>query len=288
MMLRNKFLAVLLLPFFAFSQSPEEDEVKLKSALEWLDSKLNYIYYDDAGEQWWTNTFYVNDSYEITIKHIASDRPNTGYIKEKTYTIRRFQIQDINPNSLKITEIKESRGRIVKGQMLELRTYGFQDLIHKAINKRKASSTSFLFLSFPETLIDSLSNYAEIVKSKFEEAISASSQTYAAGDAADVKTVLSTLTGSFRSSDGSKWIAESVQPNVLKIERGNDTIEYFGYDMNEKKFYLLTITDQGLNKKQFILEEALKLKLSTEKKIDVIQIETPHSFTINGRTFFRQ
>lgn len=284
---RIRFLVLLLIPVLAFAQSPEEDEVKLKSALDWLESKLNYLYYDNSDGRWWTNTFYVNENNEVTIKHIVSDRPNTANIRDKTYTIRRFQIQDINPRSLKITDIEESRGRVVKGQMLELRTYGFQDLIHKSINNRRASSTSFLFLSFPESLIDSLSNYAEVVKSKFEEAILASTQLYAAGDESDIQSVFEVLAGEYKSINGNMWNARSVKDNVLKVDRDNGLIEYLGFDSIVMKFYYLSISSQGMQRQNLDFKESNRLWLSNEDGLE-IHIDTPNSFTFGGVEFFRQ
>ena len=276
-----------LFSLYSPAQTPEEDEVLFRSAVDWLDSKLNYLYYDDVGEKWWNNTFYVNDDRVITIKHIASDIPNTGNIKRKTYTIRTFNIQDINPRSLKITEIEETRGRIVKGKMLELRTYGFQDLIHKTINKRKGSSTSFLFLSFPEVLNDSISNYAEIVKQKFEQAILASTQLYPAGDDRDIETVFKVLNGSFETEDGKEWDAEEVKSNVLKIDRGIDAIEYFGFDQENKEFYLLDISSRGTHKKSFQLDNTNDLSLK-ENEENIFKFHTLHSFSYKGVQFFRQ
>lgn len=286
MKLRISYLLLFLSPLISAGQV-EDDKVKLQSALDWLDSKLNYIYYDSKGEQWWTNTFYANGEGEITIKHIVSKRPNTANIKNKTYTVRRFQIEDINPRSLKINQIEESSGRIVKGQMLELRTYGFSESIHKVINNRRASSTSFLFLSFPENLIDSLSNYAEVVKQKLEEAISASTQLYSTNSEDDIATVLSVLEGKFQSEVG-HWTSERVFSNTLKLDRGNQTIEYFGYDPNEKHFYLLTLSQQGLKKQVFRLNSDQQIKLIDPETEQSILIETPNSFNLNGQVYFRQ
>ncbi|WP_462248035.1 hypothetical protein [Ekhidna sp.] len=283
-----RFFLIILIPVASFSQSPEEDKVKLKSALDWLDSKLNYIYYDNVGEQWWNNTFYVNENNEVTIKHIVSKRPNTANIKDKTYTIRRFRIQDINPNSLKITDIKETRGRIVKGQMLELRTYSFQEAIHKTINNRRASSTSFLFLSFPESLIDSVSNYAEIVKSKLHEAITASTQIYASDHETDSKTIINILNGSFKSVGGAEWKATKVSQYVLKVEYKDERLEYFGYDPNEKNFYLINISDKGVIEKRFLLGSERQIKISSDNTNETFTFETPNSFVYNGETYFRE
>ncbi len=288
MIAQLRILIFILLPIVSFAQTQDEDEIKLKSAMDWLDSKLNYIYYDNVGEQWWSNTFYANESGEVTIKHIASKRPNTANIKDKTYTIRRFSIQDISPYSLKITDIDESKGRIVKGQMLELRTFGFQEGIHKTINNRKASSTSFLFLSFPESLIDSLSNYAEIVKHKFEEAILASTRIYPSDNENNVKSILDILTGSFKTNEGLRWIGNRLNENVIKLEYEDQRIQYFGYDPNQKQFYLLDISEQGVRKQKFQISEGNQLKLSGVDSQTNILFETTNSFEFNGNVYFRQ
>ena len=284
---RNKLSILLFLSFSALAQSPADDDVKLKSAFDWLDSKLNYLYYDNSGERWWNNTFYVNEANEVTIKHIVSDRPNTANIREKTYTIRKFKIEDINPKSLKITEIEESRGRLVKGQMLELRTYGFQDLIHKSINNRRASSTSFLFLSFPESLIDSLTNYADIVKSKFEEAILASTQVYATDNTNDKQVIFDVLTGEYETSDGMIWSAQQIETNVLKVDRGNKLTEFFGFDPKTQKFYFLTISAQGIVRKDLDFIENTKILLSSDDGLEIV-ISTPHAFAFGPISYFRK
>ncbi|SNT13595.1 hypothetical protein SAMN05421640_2447 [Ekhidna lutea] len=279
-------LFILLLVFTAFSQSPENDDLNYKQAIEWLNSKLNYIYYDDVGEKWWNNTFYANEEKIITIKHIASDRPNTANISDKDYTIRTFRIQDIDPKSLKIQDVEESRGRIVKGKMLELRTFGYKDLIHKKINNRRGSSTSFLFLSFPEILNDSLENYANVVKEKFEEAILASTKVYSNKDETDVDLVFNILTGNFLSESKKIWHSEMVQKNLLKIDIGDEIIRYLGYDEQKNSFYLLTI--------QMGVYDTQPLKFHGDQQIslrkdstDIFQFKTHNWFNYNGERFFR-
>ena len=286
-MIFKGFVLLFLIPIISYGQTPEEDEVIFQSAVDWLDSKLNYIYYDEVGEKWWNNTFYINDKKEVTIKHIASSKPNTANIQNKTYTIRSFRIQDINPQSLKVSKIKETKGRLVKGDMLELRTFGFQDLIHKTINKRRGSSTSFLFLSFPEILNDSLANYAEIVKQKFEEAIMASTRIYPSGDDADRDQIFSILNGSFETAEGQQWKASEAKKNVLKIETGDDPIQYFGFDERKKQFYLLEIGDSGFDYIYFQLNNESILSLSSDSTA-IFQFSTLNSFKYKGQEFHRK
>ena len=283
------FIVVAFISFISASQAqtPEQDEVQFQSAIDWLDSKLNYFYYDNVGEKWWSNTFYINENKEVTIKHIASENPHSANIRSKTYTIRTFQIQDINPKSLKITDVKKTKGRLVKGKMLELRTYGFQDLIHKSINNRRGSSTSFLFLSFPEALNDSISNYAEIVKQKFEQAILASTRIYPSGGIEDVDTIFSVLSGTFLSDDNQSWNIQQLKPNVLKIDRGNGGIEYLGFDKEREQFYFLDITTDGFKTQYYNISTDATLTLNADG-VAVFTFHTLHSFSFKGKRFFRQ
>ncbi|MEM7298163.1 MAG: hypothetical protein AAF391_07845, partial [Bacteroidota bacterium] len=48
------------------AQSPQDDEVSFNMAVDWLNSKLEYVYFDENSQKWWTNTFYVNESKEVT------------------------------------------------------------------------------------------------------------------------------------------------------------------------------------------------------------------------------
>lgn len=278
---------VYLFASAAIAQSLEEDEIQFRSAIDWLDSKLNYTYYDDASEKWWSNTFYMNNDKEITIKHIASDKPNSANIRNKTYTIRTFQIQDINPRSLKIIDVPKTKGRLVKGKMLELRTYGFQDLIHKTINNRRGSSTSFLFLSFPKILNDSISNYSAIVKQKLEQAILISTKVYPKRDATDIDTIFRVLEGRFKSDDNQVWIGQQVKAGVLKIDQGFNRIEYFGFDQDKQQFYLLEVTSKGLQTQLFDINSESNLTLNYSEE-NVFTFHTLHSFSFKGTRFFRQ
>ena len=133
-----KYLLVIIL-FSCTSvaaQSPAEDKVTFESAVDWLNTKLDYLYYDDNNGNWWNNTFYMNEQNEVTIKQISSKTPQTANIKNKNYTIRKFKIGDINPFTIQIKDVDESMGRFVKGQLLEIRTFSDQKKIHKTISEK--------------------------------------------------------------------------------------------------------------------------------------------------------
>lgn len=279
------FLSLLTI---SFAQMSEDDEVTYQSAIDWLDSKLNYVYYDDVSGKWWNNTFYVNDKKEVTIKHISSDKPNTANINQKNYTIRTFSLADINPYDIIIREEEDSRGRIVKGKVLEIRTFGREKSIHKKINTRRGSSTSFLFFSFPEFLNDSIADYAQVVKSKLTEAIISSTKVYASSYDENIKKFFNTLSGSFKNEKGETWESEQIFPNTLKITTDPSKREFFGYDSKKKLFYHTSISNEELNTIYYKPGEGYKLLVTEIDGSSSIIIETQNSFKINGVDYFRQ
>lgn len=287
--MKRIFLSLLIsiIGFDLSAQSLEENELRYSNAIDWLNSKLNYLYYDDVNEKWWNNTFYINENKLVTIKHISSSKPNTVDISDKTYVVRTFELADIDPKSLKISKIEQSNGRIVKGSMLELRTFGFQDLIRKTINRRKGSSTSYLFLSFPEVLNDSLDNYAYIVQEKFSEAILASTSMYASRDGSDENRIIEVLTGTFQTPGLYQWEAKPIYPNVLEIQHGNNERMYLGYEEDSKKFYMLDIAPKGTSTQYLKLKNDEKLVLQSDTT-ELLRIETAHSFIFKGEEYIRK
>ena len=171
--------------------------------------------------------------------------------------------------------------------MLELRTFGFQELIHKTINNRRGSSTSYLFLSFPEVLTDSISDYAEIVRSKLEIAINASTRLYPRDNENDIETILSILTGSFESDGSIEWTGTLIQENVLKVEGAKGLIRYFGYDKNKEQFYTVEITSEQMKTQYLTLEakDQYRLKLGEET---VMEFYSLHSFSYRNQDYFRK
>ncbi len=282
-------LFLIVLSAASFAQMSEDDEVIYQSAIDWLDSKLNYTYYDDVSGKWWKNTFYVNDKKEVTVKHISSNIPNTANLKNKNYSIRTFKLSDINPYTIKITEEEDSKGRIVKGKTLEIRTINAQKSIHKKINNRRGSSTSFLFFSFPEFLNDSTANYAEVVKSKLTEAIVSSTKVYASNNIEEsIRKVFQILTGNFKNENDEEWQAEMVFQNTLRINSKVDREIFFGYDMNKKQFYITTISNEGVRIIFYELAESDKLHLIGIDNSSNIIIETSNSFKKDGVDYLRQ
>ena len=283
-----QLIGILVITTSLNAQMSEDDEVTYQAAIDWLDSKLNYIYYDEVSGKWWKNTFYVNDKKEVTVKHIASDKPNTANIRSKDYTIRTFSLTDINPYNISIVNEEDSKGRIVKGKVLEIHTFNNAKTIKKKINNRRGSSTSFLFFSFPEFLNDSLANYADIVKSKLSEAIIASTKVYASEAEEDIKSVFEILSGNFIGEEDIEWTAEILYPNTLKIVSNLSAQVFFGYEASKKLFYETIISNKGVQTIHYELSMNNKLQLTEVEGTSSIIIETTNSFKKDGVNYFRQ
>ena len=281
------YILLLVLTSAIHAQSKADDEVQFNSAVDWLNSKLDYIYYDDNNEKWWNNNFYINEERVVTIKQISSKTPQTAKIKEKTYTIRKFHIEDINPYNIQIKVVEEGQGRFVKGKLLEIHTFDNQPKIAKTLNNRKATSTSFLHLSFPKVLTDSLANYPELVKEKLYQAVIASTKVYP-NEGSNKEQILEILEGKFKSEETNQlWVSDQLYPNVLKIESENSMM-FFGYDEQRDQYFLNTINQLGVEVFYFQLVKDLKLILeNTEKPESKILFATKHSFCINGEWFYR-
>ena len=270
-----------------FGQSPAEDKVTFESAVDWLNTKLDYIYYDHNGH-WWNNTFYMNENNVVTIKQISSKTPQTANIKNKNYTIRKFKIEDINPFTIQIKDVAESTGRFVKGQLLEIRTFSDQRNIHKTINNRKATSTSFLHLSFPTALTDTLVNYPQLVKEKLLEAVISSTKVYYKNPEANRELIFDIIEGQFQSESGLNWESKMVLDNVVQLN-SSDSISYFGYDEGRDLYYTNILHPGGVETDYYQLKEDTKLMLvhSTDDGKSIV-FDTHNSFQLNGEWYYRQ
>lgn len=270
------------------AQSPAEDQVTFESAVDWLNTKLDYLYYDNYNGNWWNNTFYMNEEKEVTIKQISSKTPQTANIKNKNYTIRKFKIEDINPYTIQIKDVDESMGRFVKGQLLEIRTFSDQKNIHKTINNRKATSTSFLHLSFPTALTDTLVNYPQLVKEKLLEAVISSTKVYYKNPESNRELIFKIIDGDFQTESGINWQAEKAFENVFTI-KSSGAISFFGYDTNQELFYLNTVNSAGVQTDYFKMKEDTQLILvDTEDEHVSIIFDTLNSFQLRGEWYYRQ
>ncbi len=287
-----KYLVTLLtlIPALSFAQSAEDDEITFQAAIDWLDRKLNYIYFDDVAQKWWLNKFYINDKKEVTVKNIFTDKPRSANIKEKVYLIRTFQLEDINPYQMSIVDIETNQGRIAKGKLLELHTFEHKNSIRKTIDGRRASNTSFVQISFPTILTDSIPEYADIVRSKLAEAIIASTKIYKVpGLEENKEKIFEILDGRFQTDGGEKLEATKRFENVVKMNFGDETEDFFGFDNSTNTFFVTTISLGSTRTNTYTLLPGNKLSLqNTEKKSDLIEFETVNSVRINGKVYYRE
>lgn len=284
------FLPLLFLPLLSIGQSAEDDEITFRASIDWLDRKLNYIYYDVDAQKWWLNKFYVNEGKEVTIKNIFTDKPRSANIKEKVYLIRKFQIQDINPFRLEISDVHHNQGRIVKGKLLEMHTFGNKRIVHKTVDGRRGSDVSFVQISFPKFLTDSIADYADLVKAKLREAIIASTKVYPTGDfSTDRNRIMDIMVGEFKDEEGNELIIKKEMTNVLTVKGNDSSFSHFGYDPNKDQYYYSTVSSEGIVVNYYNLINNFKLLLQNiDNKGDVIEFETFHSFRFGGKTYYRK
>ena len=283
-------LIILTLPLIGNAQTPQDDQITFDAAMEWLDRKLNYIYYDRDAQKWWLNKFYVNAEKEVTIKNIFTDKPRSANIKEKVYLIRTFQIQDINPYTIEIRDVASNQGRIQRGTMLELRTFGHDNKIHKTIDGRTASNISFVQLSFPTFMTDSIADYPQLVKAKLTEAIISSTTAYQSSSLEETKkNIFKILDGNFFTDNNQKVQLKKRFPNVVDIAGTKETEFFFGWDTVTGKFFKTEISADGIVTGYYELTEGNKLLLQNiNQKDDWIELDTYHSFTMNGKKYYRE
>ncbi len=279
----------LLLPILSFAQPNAEDEVIFKSAVDWLNRKLNYIYHDGAADKWWVNKFYVNENKYVTIKNTLTANPRSVSIRDKTFHARTFQIEDINPYQISITNIERNQGRIVKGKLMELKTVNLKKSIHHRINDRTGTDVSFVQISFPTFMTDSIADYAETVQAKLKEAIIAATKVYASSSFLENKAkIFEVMEGSFTNAEGDDLQTARKFDNVLSISK-NDSENYFVYTPADQLFYLTSISNNGVAIKKYRLNTDNRIILENlENEEDIISLETTNSFNFNGKLYYKK
>ncbi len=284
-----QYLILLIPGFVSIAQTPADNEINYQAAIKWLDRKLNYNYYDPINSNWWINTFYVNENKEITIKNISTNNPRSANIQEKVYTIRKFKLQDINPNNIVITDINENQGRIVKGRLMQLHTFSNQKKIAKTIDGRRASNASFVLISFPESM-NSITDYHELIKENLIKAIESSTKVYHSEDDIESKTqIFNMLPGNFKSDEGQSLSNSVHYANLIALAIEEDADNYFGFQEKTGFYFLLRLSGNGVVIKNYRLITADKITLqNVEDSNDLITIETLNSFRMNGDTYHRE
>lgn len=283
------YLLILLSPALGHSQPNEEDELVFKTSVEWLNRKLEYIYYDETSQKWWLNKFYVNENKYVTIKNIFTSNPRSASIREKTYHTRTFQIENINPYQISMRKITKNQGRIVKGTLLELKTVENRKDIHHKINDRTGTDVSFLQISLPSFMTDSIPDYAESMQKKLKEAIIAATKVYSTTSLEENKNkIFEGLTGTFTSESGDEMQGVKKFDNVISIG-GESSENYFVFTPSENLFSLTSLSGDGIDIKKYQLVEDEKILLqNTKESEDIISFETINSFVFDNQLYYRK
>ncbi len=206
------------------AQATYEDSARFESTIEWLEDKLTYNYYNETDDEWWINRFTFNDHSEtVTIKNINS--PEIEAVSDKTYLQLNFRLEELNPFTIQVQKNTSNAGRLVKGKVIRVGAY--EKSIRRVKNGRMATNQSFIYISIPEFLEDSLENYSQNIAQKLEEAIKLSTKMYNRGVDQNVKVLSKMLYGQFTNESGTKWIIQKVFENSFEIKtyRENDLLE---------------------------------------------------------------
>ncbi|MEP5612255.1 MAG: hypothetical protein ABJP45_08395 [Cyclobacteriaceae bacterium] len=283
------YLLIILSPVLSFSQPNEQDELVFRSAVDWLNRKLEYIYHDEVSQKWWLNRFFVNEEKEVTIKNTHTANPRSVSIKEKIFHTRNFKIEDVNPYQISMRKIERNQGRIVKGTLIELKTVENRKNIHHKINDRRGTDVSFVQISLPSFMTDSIPDFAESVRTKLKEAIIAATKVYASSSLIENKNkIFAILEGSYTNDLGDEMQGTKRFDNVVSLGGGTSE-NYFVYTPSDNLFYITSLSSQGVTFKKYRLIQNEKIVLQNiEIEDDLITFETINSFTFNGQLYYRK
>ena len=291
-----KILSVFFLglAISAFSQTAEQDSSSFEAAMKWLERKLTYNYYDPTNQQWWVNVIQARDNGAYTIKNIAAKHPN--HVTEKVYHQRTFFLWDLNPKKVVVSEIPTDLGRFVKGKLIRMEGFKGEKKISTKKDGRVGSRVSYIHISIPIFLEDSLQEYAPKVAAKLSDALYLNARLFNANDTEDnLNSTFKTFRGNYVSEDSTSYLDfEVIGERLIRFTVSSENHKQFGtigYD--EKKevvFYFLSTAESYLLREfKFDLQSRnLILRDESEDLIYVIGRNTLE-FIIEGKKtkFFR-
>lgn len=280
--LRLLIISGLLVPHLLAAQNQLEDSMKLASAIEWLEDKLTYYYYNVEDDTWWNNRFAYNDgSQNITIKNIASPYPEA--VTGKTYLELDFLLQDLDPFSIAVEERKNNAGRLVKGKTIRVGAFDDQAVI-RSRNGRRSNEQSFIYFSIPDYFEDSISDYSQNIADKLSLAIELSTRIYPAKEQKEnLDLIRGLMYGRFR-SDSVYWVFRNPIPMLYEVLVLNSNLELMG-----KKYIQLPLNDQSIEITTIYpgeVTEVEKLRINPENQLHMFNEQRALIFeTINQYTF---
>lgn len=266
-------IIVLNSALVVFAQEQLTDSTQFDKDISFLKRKLNFTYYSEDQKLWWVNKFnYKPDIGQIQIKHISAK--NHGKINGKTYNVNSVLLSDLNPFNITSTQNKKSSGRFAKGSKISLHTVKNQNLVQKEVNGQRLTPRSFIYLSLPSFLDDSL-NVSGAIITAFQNVIEKASSLYNQNDSlANFKIIFETLMSNHQYSDSAGVIirfSKKLTDYVIVFEDYQDRKKLrdvlFGYNPIKNTYYEILIEANGDQTIQyFTVEDSTKLALISKDK----------------------
>jgi hypothetical protein len=287
------YVFLLAFGFSCTAQSAEVDSVTTESAFKWVERKLTFNYFDPTNQNWWVNRLHKNDDGSVTLINIAADHPDK--VLEKVYHLRRFFLYDINPNAITVMDNPSDQGRFVKGRILRLQGFGDENKIATKKDGRVGSDVSFIHISVPSFLEDSLQNYAFELRDKIKLLLTLDARFVNAGNPEKNKAnALSAWRGNYVSSDSTQYLSlEVVNAGQIRFEwKGQESSQFgqFGYDEAKQAFFFFRASNRSYYLGDFTIDKASKQLVlkNGEDSIHIIGRNTI-SFLLGGKvtTFYR-
>lgn len=273
-MLRKFFAitAISVIPFTTPAQIREIDSAILVSYFEFLDQKLSYSYYNPELKNWWINKFdYKFDERRIIIKNTASKDPRI--ILGKKYIEKSFRLDDMNPFTIDKVHLDHVEGRMVVGEEIILYTVKHKPLISKKTNGVSGSSQSFLHISIPTHIEDSIHVTDSIIQI-FKEIINYATTIHNLKDKeANKRLIFETLSGNFEYKnnlgDVKRFMNNQSESEIIYEDyqdRQKLSSVIFGYDIKNNKYYEKKIIENKESIQYFTISDFDELVLESEDK----------------------
>ncbi len=224
------------------AQTIEEDSAAYRAALDWVERKLTFNYYDNTNQHFWVNRFHLNDNGSITTKNIASENPNK--VVERNFHNRTFFLHDLNPRTISVIDIPSDQGRFVKGKIVRVEGFQGEKKVSTSHDGVVGSNLNYIHISIPAFLEDSLQNYALEVKKQLSDLAFLNARLANRGDLNDnLEKTFSVFSGKYISQDSTTTLTfVQVEPRLVRFELRDGEKLFFGmvgYDQKSKTLYLL-------------------------------------------------
>ncbi len=259
MLYRLLVILFLFCSFTSHAQTAEQDSVTYESLFKWVERKLTYDYFDPSNQHWWVNRFQPNLNGSIVIKNIAAEHPKR--VLEKVYHLRQFYLYDLNPKRVSVIETPTDQGRFVKGKIIRMEGFGDEKKIVTQKDGVAGSDVSFIHVSVPEFLEDSLQNYAFVLRDNLSQLIFMSARLFNQKDEAKNKeAVFSALRGTYVNQDSTAYLSfEVVDSGHVRFQwtHGKErSYGQIGFDAAKKVYFFFKSTPEKYVLREFAVDDA--------------------------------